>query len=239
MLRTKATFLQNPLAVVPGDRFVLYGGAVRDQLLGLKPTDYDYVYIAQGLPEFSFKTMQSKLEANDWSPVTENSSHFSFKARHSATGAVADFSWHKGDLASWLVTRDITINALTADSTGEVSSFRGVGATDLEKGLINTCLAAPLETIAADPIRALRILRFSLRFGFKLAPKVRKAYDLQPEKIAYLLSSEAPERRRQESVKLLQSACPFKVLQLLSSLDPCLQQAVLKPNGRELKLTLS
>lgn len=46
------------------------------------------------------------------------------------------------------------------------------GLEDLRDGLIRTPLA-PRETFLDDPLRVIRTIRFSSRFGYELAPELK------------------------------------------------------------------
>jgi tRNA nucleotidyltransferase/poly(A) polymerase len=64
--------------------------------------------------------------------------------------------------------RDFTINAMFYNiNQGIVEDFTGKGLEDLRSGIIRTPLPAK-ETFMDDPLRVLRAVRFSSRFGFEL-----------------------------------------------------------------------
>jgi tRNA nucleotidyltransferase (CCA-adding enzyme) len=65
-----------------------------------------------------------------------------------------------------LARRDLTINAIAKDSTGNlIDPFNGVA--DLEAGILRHISPAFPE----DPVRILRTARFAARFGFHIAPE--------------------------------------------------------------------
>jgi tRNA nucleotidyltransferase/poly(A) polymerase len=71
--------------------------------------------------------------------------------------------------------RDLTINALYYNiHTGAVEDYTGLGLSDLKQGIIRTPLP-PLVTVKDDPLRALRIVRFASRFGFRVEAEVAAA----------------------------------------------------------------
>jgi tRNA nucleotidyltransferase/poly(A) polymerase len=71
--------------------------------------------------------------------------------------------------------RDLTINSLFYNiNTGVVEDLTGRGIRDLSNGLTSTPLA-PLVTLRDDPLRALRAVRFTCRFGFEMCEKLVKA----------------------------------------------------------------
>jgi hypothetical protein len=66
--------------------------------------------------------------------------------------------------------RDLTINALFYNvNLRKVEDFTGRGLQDLTSGLAKTPLEA-LTTLKDDPLRAMRAVRFSCRFGLSMAP---------------------------------------------------------------------
>lgn len=65
--------------------------------------------------------------------------------------------------------RDLTINSLFYNLiTGEIEDFTGYGLIGLENGIIRTPLN-PLKTLIDDPLRLLRIIRFSVRLKFRIS----------------------------------------------------------------------
>lgn len=172
---------------------------MRDQLLGRKPKDYDYVFPADSSKSKSFEAMQDKLFLAGWQ-------------------AVADFTWCGGGLMSFLACRDLTINSMAISSSGSLWDTCGWGERDLKYGVLRS-MAPEMSMFARDPIRVLRVLRMELTYSFSQTKSLSRTYKDEAHKLVYLLQSESPERRRQESVKLLGSASPAKVFKLLSRLD--------------------
>ncbi|KAH7104706.1 transfer RNA nucleotidyltransferase [Auriculariales sp. MPI-PUGE-AT-0066] len=71
--------------------------------------------------------------------------------------------------------RDATINALFYNiHTRSVEDLTDKGIPDLQAGLIRTPLPAR-ETFLDDPLRVLRCIRFSAKFGFDIDPDVKKS----------------------------------------------------------------
>ncbi|GIQ84153.1 hypothetical protein KIPB_005597 [Kipferlia bialata] len=71
--------------------------------------------------------------------------------------------------------RDLTINSLFYNiMSDEVEDLTGHGLSDLASGLINTPLPAT-ETFNDDPLRALRAIRFAVRYGFAVSPDIMDA----------------------------------------------------------------
>lgn len=71
--------------------------------------------------------------------------------------------------------RDLTINSLFYNiNTCSVEDFTGRGLDDLKSGKIVTPLP-PKDTFLDDPLRVLRAIRFSARFGFEMVEELKVA----------------------------------------------------------------
>lgn len=71
--------------------------------------------------------------------------------------------------------RDATVNALFYNlHTASVEDFTGRGIADLNKQLIRTPLE-PYQTFKDDPLRVLRLIRFSSRLGYRIDPHTEEA----------------------------------------------------------------
>lgn len=141
----------------------LVGGAVRDELLGQTPNDFDYVVVGQ--------TVQSMLDAGfvqvgKHFPVflDEDGDEYALARTEKSTGnGYNDFSFEVENvtLEQDLERRDLTINAIAKNTkTGEYIDPMG-GRKDLEDGILRHCSDAFKE----DPIRLLRLCRFSAQFS--------------------------------------------------------------------------
>jgi tRNA nucleotidyltransferase (CCA-adding enzyme) len=105
--------------------------------------------------------------------------------------------------------RDLTINAMARDEQGGLVDPFG-GAADLERGLLRHVGPAFVE----DPVRILRVARFSARFGFAVAPETMALMR------AMVASGEAdalvPERVWQEFSKGLMEGGPGRMFPVLA-----------------------
>lgn len=71
--------------------------------------------------------------------------------------------------------RDACVNALFYNiHTQEVEDFTGRGLDDMKNKLIRTPLP-PFETFNDDPLRVLRLIRFSSRLNFTIVDEVKQA----------------------------------------------------------------
>ncbi|QRW00710.1 tRNA nucleotidyltransferase [Ceratobasidium sp. AG-Ba] len=113
--------------------------------------------------------------------------------------------------------RDITINALFYNiHTRSVEDLTEKGLDDLRNGIVRTPLA-PLETFTDDPLRVLRCVRFSSRFGFTIVEEAQKA---MKEKLIQdrLVTKISRERVGEELIKMLKGTSPLLSLSTIYDL---------------------
>ncbi len=117
-----------------------------------------------------------------------------------------------------LSRRDFTINAMAIGLNRSEKSKSKLGdlvdpfdgAEALRAGIIDTPLD-PRETFSEDPLRILRAIRFSCRFGFLLAPRVKSAVEAMSERLSIV----SQERITDEFMKMLSAARPSIGLKLM------------------------
>ncbi len=145
------------------------GGSVRDELLGLKSNDRDYVVVGSNPDEMlklGFKSVGKDFPVF-LHPKTREEYALARRERKIAKGYTG-FQFDTNAFISLeddLLRRDITINAIAIDEETDqiIDPFHGVD--DLRKGIIRHVSEAFIE----DPLRILRVARFSARFNFKIA----------------------------------------------------------------------
>lgn len=121
--------------------------------------------------------------------------------------------------------RDLTINALFYNlHTGQVEDLTGKGLADLKAGIVRTPLP-PLVTLMDDPLRALRIVRFACRFGFRVDSETAQAC-CDPQVHTNLLHKVSGERVQVELSQMLAHPTALRAVHLLWSygLLTCLLQ---------------
>lgn len=207
-------------------KFYEVGGCVRDEILGIKSKDIDYVAVPNedllkdvnsAHTMFGILEEHLKVEGFDIFLVTE--SCFTIRAKfpqgHKYQG-VADFVMARkevgyipntrqpivvpGTLYDDLERRDFTLNALAKDEDGSIIDyFDGMWA--LENKMLLTPLN-PRETILDDPLRLLRAFRFSITKGFTISPYIMETLlmDSVVEKLEKVVSQ---ERIRDEVYKMM------------------------------------
>ena len=154
-------------------RIYTVGGAVRDELLGLPVQDRDYVVVGAS-PE-AMLAQGFKPVGKDFPVFLHPATHEEYalarterKAGHGYKG----FSFHAApdvSLEEDLARRDLTVNAIArADDGSLIDPFNG--QADIAARVLRHVGPAFVE----DPVRILRIARFSARFtDFLIAPETQ------------------------------------------------------------------
>lgn len=116
-----------------------------------------------------------------------------------------------GTLREDATRRDFTINTLLENlHTGEIIDPLGRGRADLEAGVIRTP-ATPKLTFIDDPLRMLRAVRFSARFGFSIDTETWEAMRESADRLAIV----SRERIRDEFCKTLATPRPAMGIELM------------------------
>jgi len=206
--------------------FYEVGGCVRDEILGLKSKDIDYVAVPNEslLKDVSsahsmFSILEGYLKEEGFEIFLVTGDCFTIRARfpkeHKYEG-VADFVMARkevgyvphtrqpivvpGTLYDDLIRRDFTLNALAKDEDGNIiDMFEGIWALE------NKILFTPQDAIATmsdDPLRLLRAFRFSITKGFDISPRIWETCHVDSiiEKLEKVVSQ---ERIRDEVFKMM------------------------------------
>lgn len=191
----------------------LTGGALRDELLGLTPKDYDYVMLAP-----SFDAMKQALIEQGAKLYVEKPQFLTIRANHPTLGSV-DFACGRGDgiytdgrhpdsvtltqdIFEDLERRDFTINAIAKDvETGEMIDPH-CGIQDIENKVIR-CVGDPTKRFNEDKLRMLRAVRFSVCKGMRIDPET--SFAIHNIGYASNFNAVSVERIREELVKMFTS----------------------------------
>lgn len=150
-----------------GYEVFLVGGAVRDQLLGLKPKDIDFATNAK--PEEIIKLFPDKkistvgksfkvvfIDDIQIATYRKDEQRTFFNAKH-CEPVYAD------SIQEDLCRRDLTMNAMAINvATNEFIDIHG-GMSDLNKGIIKL-VGDPIRRLQEDPNRIIRACRFLAKF---------------------------------------------------------------------------
>lgn len=189
----------------------LVGGAVRDQLLGIASKDLDFVVVGSTESEMLAKGYE-KVGADFpvfLHPETRNEYALARQERKSGNGYHGfECNTENVSLKDDLMRRDLTINAMAMDDKDNIIDYFG-GQEDLKNGILRHVSIA----FADDPVRVLRIARFSARYGFFVADETMK---LMREMVANgELNYLTPERVFKEFEKGLMEKSPRKMIEVL------------------------
>lgn len=152
-------------------KIYLVGGAVRDQIMGLSVKDKDYVVVGSSSEEML--KLGYKPVGKDFPVFLHPKTHQEFALARTERKVSKGYKGFKVyaskevTLEEDLQRRDLTINAIAKDKKGQIFDPFG-GIKDIKNKVLRHVSSAFVE----DPIRVLRIARFSARFHkFKIHPK--------------------------------------------------------------------
>lgn len=202
----------------------LVGGAVRDDLLGVKPREKDWVVVGatpEELLDQGFRQVGASFPVFIHPKTGEEHAlaRTEKKAGRGYHGFSVDF--HPGvSLEEDLERRDLTINAMARDESGSIIDPFG-GQADLEARVLRHVSPAFSE----DPLRVLRVARFASRlanFDFEVDPEtlelMRKItssgelQDLAAERVWYEISGALATSCPSRFVEVLRTCGALKVL---------------------------
>lgn len=148
------------------------GGAVRDQIIGKKPQDNDYVVVGASVEEM--KKLGFKAVGKSF-PVflhPKTKEEYALARKEVKTGEKhTDFEFvftEDVTLKEDLQRRDLTCNAIAFDEeTKEYIDYFG-GREDIRNKVLRHINA---EHFVEDPLRVLRVCRFGAQLDFEVAPQ--------------------------------------------------------------------
>lgn len=189
-----------------GHEAVIIGGCVRDSIMGEVPHDWDIATSAQPTEIMKcFKDFNLMTAGLKHGTVTVIINHEPYEiTTYRVDGKYTDF--RRPDSVSFtsnleedIMRRDFTINAIAYDGEKIIDYHNGV--EDLKNGIIR-CVGNAHDRFQEDPLRILRALRFSARFGFKIDSDTVYAMACN----MHLLDKIAMERKQSEFSKAICSS---------------------------------
>ena len=218
-----------------GHELYVVGGAVRDYLLGTPITDYDFATSA--LPEESLKMFRRVIATGiEHGTVTVLLDNDRFEVTtYRLDGAYGDRRrpdsvTYTASLEEDLQRRDLTINAIALDPLTREVIDPSDGRSDLRRGIVRT-VGDPDRRFSEDALRLIRAIRFATLLQFDIEERTAHAI----RKHAAEIRAVAPERIRQELVKMMTAIVPSRGWRLLRDsglLDVILPELV---EDREMK----
>ncbi len=202
------------------DIFVV-GGYVRDDIMGKKSKDIDFVVVGDAMlfagqlkkdlrlrtlvryPRFG--TFMTRYYGYELEFVNARAESYHKDSRNPVT--------EQADLRSDLSRRDFTINTLAMHinpkNFGEIIDVYQ-GREHIRQKLIKTPLE-PLQTFSDDPLRMLRAIRFATRLGFEIEAETYAAITEAAERLSIV----SQERITDEFNKILMAEKPSIGLRML------------------------
>jgi tRNA nucleotidyltransferase (CCA-adding enzyme) len=191
----------------------IVGGAVRDELLGFAVKDKDYVVVGstpEAMLAAGFKPVGKDFPVF-LHPETRDEYALARTERKTTKGykGFAIYASPEVTLEQDLARRDLTINAIARADDGQlVDPFNGVA--DIK----SKTLRHVSEAFAEDPVRILRVARFSARLvDFNLAPETLQLMRQMVE--AGEVDALVAERVWQELAKGLMEQKPSRMFEVL------------------------
>ena len=183
----------------------LVGGAVRDTLLDRPTKDVD------GVTELSLEQLEQLLKEWGYHPLRIGANHPTISVFQN--GERLDFNPLSGNLETDALRRDFTINAIYQEvRTGEYIDPLG-GLSDLKDKRLKAC-GNPDERFREDPIRVLRLVRFSVKYGLSIESETLEA----AKRAVGALAGTAAERISEELGRILTLDDPVTGIRLLGEI---------------------
>jgi len=200
-----------------GHETYLVGGCIRDLLLGHKPKDFDIATSAT--PEQVHKTFKrSRLIGRRFRLVhimfssrkyIEVATFRSGKVKTASDGAIVRDNLY-GTLKEDAFRRDFSVNGLYYDiQKSQVIDYVD-GLEALNSSEIRM-IGKPAERFQEDPVRMIRAIRFKVKLGATIDPKISKSISNQ----AHLLANIPAARLYDECIKLFHNENAYEVFEQL------------------------
>jgi len=195
----------------------LVGGALRDILRGVEPSDYDIATSAK--PKEILEVFPDAKYENDFGTVI-----YPIKDKENKLIEVVEITTYRSEqgysdkrhpddvkfednIEKDLERRDFTINALAMRASKddeEIVDLFG-GQKDIKKKIIRA-VGEPVDRFKEDALRMIRAIRFSAQLDFEIEPKTERAIT----KLAGSIKFVANERIKDELIKILSSDKPYE-----------------------------
>jgi len=215
MIDLRREWFVKELKKMSGVEIYLVGGCVRDKILGLDPKDLDIMVTGISM----YELLQVLERFGDAKLVGKSFGVVKFTATEPvAYGKTIDIALPRIDISTGtghkdfqviagkevsleqdLGRRDLTINAIAMTLDGKI-----IDPYDGKVDIDDAILRVPVSTkiFMEDPLRMLRAIRFSARFGFRIELYLEEAIQEQHDKIRKI-----SRERIYEEIKLAYEQC--------------------------------
>jgi poly(A) polymerase len=200
-----------------GHEAYLVGGCIRDLLLGHKPKDFDIATSAT--PEQVHKTFKrSRLIGRRFRLVhimfssrkyIEVATFRSGKVKTASNSAIVGNNIY-GTLKEDAFRRDFSVNGLYYDIQRSqvidyVDGLEALNSSEIKM------IGKPAERFQEDPVRMIRAIRFKVKLGATIDPKISKSISNQ----AHLLANIPAARLYDECIKLFHNENAYEIFEQL------------------------
>lgn len=196
----------------------IVGGCVRDNLIGIKPNDFDITTSATPdkiMNIFSnFKCIKTGIKHGTVGVIIDKeifeitTYRIESKYKDHRRPDIIEFT---NNLHEDLKRRDFTINSMAYNEKNNLVDIFG-GKLDIENKIVRT-VGNPNERFNEDGLRMIRAIRFSSKLNFHIEENTLKAiYDN-----AYIIKSISLERITDEFIKIILSDNPQNLIYLFKS----------------------
>lgn len=169
----------------------LVGGAVRNDLLGRKAKDYDYVIEDTSEEELLAVFPDAQKVGQDFPVYLINGHEVALARTEKSTGdKYNDFEFVAGkgiSIYDDLARRDLTINSIAINCATQELVDPHNGVQDIHNRIIRTINPVAFEE---DAVRIYRAIRFAMEFGFEIEPATLELMKAAAPKLAFV----TPER---------------------------------------------
>lgn len=168
-----------------GGKLYTVGGAIRDEIMGIKPKDIDF--LVTGIPLSNLSDILSELgKVNEVGKsfgivkavIDGEEYDFAIPRTEKSTGPGHKDQVTKSDhtlsVEDDISRRDFSVNAIAKDvETGKyIDPYHGI--SDIKKKIIRA-VGDPDKRFEEDPLRILRAIQFAVRFNFDIEEKTKKS----------------------------------------------------------------
>ncbi len=188
------------------------GGSVRDEIMGIKPHDFDYVVVGTTEKEFLEKYPDAKKVGKNFPVFLVDGNEYAFaRSEKKVAPGYRGFEIDSSSditLEEDLLRRDITINAIAKNiETGDyIDPFNGI------KDIANKKIVHVSDKFSEDPLRVYRVARFAAQFPDFT---VDKKTIILMAKLKTELKTLSSERVFTELMKTLEKEKPFRFFETL------------------------
>ena len=180
-----------------GYQAFIVGGAIRNSMLGCQVKDWDVATDAtpDKIRELFPEMTRFNLKHGTVTLVSEG--------RHFEVTTFRGTEGFSSSIEEDLAHRDLTFNAMAYNISNKRIIDPFGGKADISKKVVRAVLN-PSERFQEDPLRMMRVIRFSLELGYAIEPETLMAI----KSMAQAIDIVAKERVRDELLKILMARRP-------------------------------